>query len=337
MSRTRLALFAPFLVTTLVVAPAVVHADDFYKGKTLTIIVGFTPGGGYDFYARLLARFVPNYIPGHPTVIVQNEPGAGSLVAVRSLNVTQPKDGTVMVTFNPGLITQSVVQPEMVHLDFSKYAWVGIATPDFRVCYGYGPNGVSSWDDMMHRKEFILGGTGKGSGNYVNGATLREVFDAPVRQVLGFPGSAEMRLAIERGELDGDCGSVSSIPAEWLTNNTVHAFVRFTKDRPPEVPESAKFIEDFATTQEQKDLLEVLDAEDEVGRSFVMSGDVPADRLAILRQAFNDTMKDPALIAEAEKAQTPVHPVTGEQAGQIVARMLKVSPDILAKAKKMYE
>lgn len=337
MSRTRSALFAPLLMTTLVAAPALVHAEDFYKGKTLTVIVGFTPGGGYDFYARLLARFLPNYIPGHPTVIVQNEPGAGSLVAVRSLNVTQPKDGTVIVTFNPGLITQSVVQPEMVNLDFSKYAWVGIATPDFRVCYGYGPNGVSSWDDMMHRKEFILGGTGKGSGNYINGATLRDVFDAPIKQVLGFPGSAEMRLAIERGELDGDCGSVSSIPADWVANNTIHAFVRFTKDRPPEVPESAKFIEDFATTQAQKDLLGVVDAEDEVGRSFVMSGDVPADRLAILRQAFNDTMKDPALIAEAEKAQTPVHPVTGEEAGQIVARMLKVSPDIIAKAKKMYE
>lgn len=337
MSRIGSALFTPILVTTLVAAPALGHADDFYKGKTLTIIVGFTPGGGYDFYARLLARFMPNHIAGHPTTIVQNEPGAGSLVAVRSLNVTQPKDGTVMVTFNPGLITQSVVQPEMVNLDFSKYAWVGIATPDFRVCYGYGPNGVSSWDDMMHRKEFVLGGTGKGSGNYINGATLREVFGAPVKQVLGFPGSAEMRLAIERGELDGDCGSISSVPAEWLRDNTAHPFVRFTKERPPEVPESAKFIEDFATTQGQKDLLKVLDAEDEVGRSFVMSADVPADRLAILRQAFNDTMKDPALIAEAEKALTPVHPLTGEEADQTVANMVKVSPDIIAKAKKMYE
>ena len=231
MSRTRSALFAPFLAASLVAAPALVRADDFYKGKTLTIIVGFTPGGGYDSYARALARFIPDHIPGHPTVIVQNEPGAGSLVAVRSLNFTQPKDGTVMVTFNPGLITQSVVQPEMVNLDFRKYAWVGIATPDFRVCYGYGPNGVSSWDDMMHRKEFILGGTGKGSGNYINGATLREVFDAPVKQVLGFPGSAEMRLAIERGELDGDCGSLSSIPAEWLRDNMAHPFVRFTKER----------------------------------------------------------------------------------------------------------
>jgi tripartite-type tricarboxylate transporter receptor subunit TctC len=337
MSRTRLALVAPVLVTALATAPALVRADDFYKGKTINVIVGFTPGGGYDYYARLLARFVPDHIPGHPTVIVQNEPGAGSLVAVRSLLFTQPKDGTVMVIFNPGMITQSVVQPEMVNLDFRKYAWVGIATPDFRVCYGYGPKEPSSWDEMMHSKEFIMGGTGKGSGNYINGATLREVFGAPVKQVLGFPGSAEQRLAIERGELDGDCGSISSVPLEWLQTGKAHPFVRFTKERPPEVPESARFIEDFATTQDQKDLLKVLDAEDEVGRSFVMSGEVPADRIAILRQAFNETMKDPALVAEAEKAKSPVHPLTGEEAGQIVAKMLAVSPDIIAKAKKIYQ
>jgi tripartite-type tricarboxylate transporter receptor subunit TctC len=337
MSRTRSALVAPFLVASLVTAPALAQADDFYKGKTLTIIVGFTPGGGYDFYARALARFLPDHLPGHPTIIVQNEPGAGSLVAVRSLNFTQPKDGTVMVTFNPGLITQSIVQPEMVNLDFRKYAWIGIATPDFRVCYGYGPNGVSSWDDMMHRKEFNLGAVGKGAGNYINGATLREVFGAPVKQVLGYPGSAEQRLSIERGELDGDCGSLSSIPADWLANDTAHLFVRFTKERPPEMSENARFIDDFATTQDQRDLLDVLDSEDEVGRSFVMSADVPADRLAILRKAFDDTMKDPALLAETEKEQIPVHPLTGEEAGEIVTKMTTVSPAIIAEAKKIYE
>jgi tripartite-type tricarboxylate transporter receptor subunit TctC len=336
MSRMRSVLSAS-LVAAALIAPGLAHADDFYKGKTLTIIVGFTPGGGYDFYARALARFMPDHIPGHPTTIVQNEPGAGSLVAARSLNFTQPKDGTVMSTFNPGLITQSIIQPEMVNTDFRKYSWVGIATPDFRVCYGYGPKGPTSWDEMMHRQQFILGGTGKGSGNYVNGATLREVFGAPVKQVLGFPGSADMRLAIERGELDGDCGSMSSIPSDWLTNNTAHLFVRFTKEKPPEMSDNAKFIEDFTTTQDQRDLLDVLDAEDEVGRAFAMSGDVPADRLAILRKAFNDTMKDPGFIAETEKAQSPVHPLTGEEAAQIVSKITSVSGDIVAKAKKIYE
>lgn len=335
MSRTHSVLFALLLVTAFGAMPA--RADDFYKGKTLNIIVGYTTGGGYDVYGRLLARYIAEYIPGRPTVIVKNQPGAGSLAAVRSLNVTQPKDGTVMVIFNPGLIIQSMIQPEMVDVDFRKLAWVGIATPDFRVCFGYGDKGVKTWDDMMKRKEFIMGGTGKGSGNYVNGAILRLVFGAPVKQVLGFPGGAEKRIALERGEIDGDCADMSSIPADWLSDNKVHPFVRFTKEKEQEVPDSAPWIGDFATTQDQKDLLDVLNAQDEVGRSFVVSGDVPADRLAILRKAFNETMKDPAFLAEAEKARSPIQPFTGEEAGQIVAKILSASPAVVARAKEIYE
>jgi tripartite-type tricarboxylate transporter receptor subunit TctC len=313
------------------------RADDFYKGKTFTVVVGFSPGGGYDAYARGLARRIGAHIPGNPTVIVQNMPGAGSLTAVRSLDVSAPKDGTVMAIFNPGLVTQSILQPDKVNLDFRKFAWIGVATPDFRVCYGYGPKGVNSWDDLMHRKQFILGSTAKGSGNYINGATLRDVFHAPVKQILGFPGSAEQRLAIERGELDGDCGSFSSIPPEWIRDGQAHCFVRFTQQRPPEIPESAVFIGDFAKTEEQKQLLTVLDAADEIGRPFVMSAQVPAERVAIIRKAFDETMKDKAFLADTAKQQLPVNPLTGREAEQIVTRLAKVSPAVAAKAKAIYE
>src|SRR3984893_4657300 len=183
------------VMAALALAPQA-RADDFYKGKLFTIVVGFSPAGGYDNYARVLSRYIGNHIPGNPTVIVQNMPGAGSLTSVRYLNLTAPKDGTVMTIFNPGLVTQSIVQPDKVKLDFRKFSWIGVITPDVRVCYGYGPHGVKSWDDMMHRKEFVLGSTARGSGNYINGATLREVFHAPIKQILGFPGSAEQRLAI---------------------------------------------------------------------------------------------------------------------------------------------
>jgi tripartite-type tricarboxylate transporter receptor subunit TctC len=242
-----------------------------------------------------------------------------------------------MTVFNPGLITQSVVEPEKVNLDFRKVAWVGVVTSDFRVCYGFGPSGVKSWDDMMKRKEFILGSTAKGSGNYINGATLRHVFNAPVRQILGFPGSAEQRIAIERGELDGDCGSFSSIPADWVRDRKVHPFVRFTEKRAPENPESAVFINTFAKTDEQKQLLNVLNAADEVGRPFIMSKLVPAERVAILRKAFNDTMKDKTFLAEMEKQQLPVIPLVGQEAEAIVSKMTNVSPQIVAKAKQIYE
>jgi len=264
-------------------------------------------------------------------------PGAGSLTAVRYLDVTAPKDGTVMTIFNPGLVTQSIVQPEKVQLDFRKYGWIGVVTPDFRVCYGYGPRGVKSWDDMMSRQLFVLGSTARGSGNYINGATLREVFRAPIKQILGFPGSAEQRLAIERGELDGDCGSYSSIPPEWIRDGLAHPFVRFSERRPPEIPESAVFIGTFAKTEEQKQLLDVMNAADEVGRPFIMSKQVPADRVAIMRKAFNDTMADKEFIADMEKQQLPLNPLTGEEAETIIARMMNVPPAIVARARSLYE
>jgi tripartite-type tricarboxylate transporter receptor subunit TctC len=322
-------------LASMAAAPA--HADDFYKGKTFTIVAGFSPGGGFDLYARALARHLGKHIPGNPNIIVQNQPGAGSLTSVRSLDVLAPKDGTVMTIFNPGLVTQSIVIPDKVKLDFRKYAWIGIVSADYRVCYGFGPDGVKSWDDMMHRKEWVLGSTGKGAGNYINGATLRDVFHAPVKQVLGFPGSAEQRLAIERGELDGDCGSFNSIPVDWVKTGKVHPFVRFVEKKPADIPESAAYVGSFATSDEQKQLLNVLDAADEIGRPFIMSKQVPADRVAIVRKAFNDTMKDAAFIADMDKMQLPIAPLTGEEADAVVEKMLTAPPNILAAAKAIYE
>jgi tripartite-type tricarboxylate transporter receptor subunit TctC len=337
MERTRGVFVLQIVLAGLVTAPALARADDFYKGKTFTIVVGFSPGGGYDVNARGLARHLAAHIPGNPTIIVQNMPGAGSLTSVRYLDVTAPKDGTAMTIFNPGLVTQSIMQPEKVQLDFRKYGWIGVVTPDFRVCYGFGPNGVKSWDDMMHRKEFVLGSTARGSGNYINGATLREVFHAPIKQILGFPGSAEQRLAIERGELDGDCGSYSSIPIDWIRDGSAHPFVRFTEQRPSEIPAGAVYIGTFAKTEEQKQILDALDASDEVGRPFIMSKQVPADRVAIIRKAFNETMKDKDFLAEMEKQQLPVNPMTGEEAEAIVGKMMDAPPAIVAKAKAIYE
>ena len=319
-------------------AQAQAQAQDFYKGKTFTIVVGFSPAGGFDNYARVLARYIGNHIPGKPTVIVQNMPGAGSLTSVRYLDLTAPKDGTVMTIFNPGLVTQSLVQPDRVNLDFRKFSWVGVVTPDFRVCYGYGPKGITSWDQLMHSgRKFIIGSTGKGSGNYINGATLRIVFHAPVKQVLGFPGSAEQRLAIEQGELDGDCGSYSSIPVDWIKKGLVHSFVRFIEKQPPEIPASAAYVGTFATSDQQRQLLHVLDGGDEVGRPFIMSKQVPADRLAIVRKAFDDTMKDPAFLADMAKEQLPVHPMTGEEAEKIIGGLMSVPANIVALAKPIYE
>ena len=319
------------------VAPGRAQSETFYAGKTITIIVGFSAGGGYDAYDRGLARHMSKYIPGNPTVIVQNMPGAGSLTAVRSLDLTQPKDGTVMLTFNPGLITHSVVEPGTVRLNFRNFAWVGIFTPDFRVCFSYGANGVRTWADLLAQQQFVLGTTAKGDGAYINAAMLREIFGAPVKQILGFPGSAERRISIERGELDGDCGTFSSIPADWLERRLANPFVRFTRERLPEMPESAIFINDLARTTEQSELLDFLNTENEIGRVVIMSGKVPADRVAILREAFDRTMKDPDFLADMQRQKLPVNPKSGIEAQRIIERFTSVSPEIVARAKKLFE
>lgn len=324
------------LVAGAAIAAQPAGAEDFYKGKTVTVLVGFTPGGGFDRNARTMAVHLSKHIPGNPTVVTQNMPGAGSLTSVRALEATMPKDGTVLNVFNPGFITRSIVDPA-VKVDFRKYTWVGVISADFRICYGYGPNGVKSWDEMFKRTQFIMGSTAKGAGNYINGATLRVVFKAPIKQIVGFPGSAEQRIAIERGELDGDCGSFHSISPAWVRDNKIHPFVRFTEHRLPEIPESAVFVNKFAKTDEQRQLLDFLNAADEVGRPVIMSGQVPKDRVAIIRRAFDATMKDPAFLADMAKQQLPATPVTGEQAEHEVAKMTEAPPNIVAEAKKVFE
>src|SRR5918997_206659 len=156
-------------------APAQSPAS-FYEGKTVNVVVGFSPGGGYDRYARLLARHLGKHIPGKPSAVVQNMPGAGSLVAVRHLDTTAPKDGTVIVVFNPGLIMESLTEPEKVKLNFSDLAWIGSISRDMRVCYAWHATGLKTWDDIVKRDEFIIGGTAPGSSSYNNSATLKNVF-----------------------------------------------------------------------------------------------------------------------------------------------------------------
>jgi tripartite-type tricarboxylate transporter receptor subunit TctC len=264
-------------------------------------------------------------------------PGAGSLVAVRALNATQPKDGTVLATFNSGLLPQSVVQPETTNVDFRRYAWIGNVAPITGVCYGFGPKGVASWADLMNSKSFILGATGKGTVAYLNAATLRIAYGARIKQIVGFPGSADLRLALERGELDGDCGDYSSIPPEWLAEKKAHPFVRFTRQKSPEMSDSIQFVGDFAKTQEQNDLIDVLTAAGELGRPFIMSRDVPASRVEIMRKSFDATMKDPAFLAEMKKSQLLVAPLTGEESERPFAKITTVSPAIISKAREVFE
>src|SRR5882757_7758874 len=204
--------FAALSFTALSSAHHAAAQDSFYRGKTVTIVVGYSAGGGYDQYARLVARHLGRHIPGNPNVIVQNMPGAASMTSVRHLDANAAKDGTAITTFDPGLVLETIAAPETYKVRFSDFQWVGTLLRDIRICYASTASGVRTWDAMMKRKEFLIGNTARGSNAYVNGAILRKVFVAPVRQISGYPGSNEQRLALERGELEGNCGSWTAIP-----------------------------------------------------------------------------------------------------------------------------
>lgn len=325
------------VIATSAAAPASAQTPaEFYKGKNVTVLVGFSPGGGYDQYARMLIRYMGKHVPGAPDMIVQNLPGAGSLNAVRQLDATQAKDGTVIGTFNPGLITESLTDPARTKFNFTEVAWIGSITRDFRVCYVSPKMGIKNWNDFVAHKEIIFGATGKGTGNYVNGAILRNLFGVNLKQVLGFPGSAEQRLAFERGEVDGDCGSWSSIPVEYMRDKKITPIVTFSPIEHPEL-KGVPYLGTFAKTDEQKQVLDVLSAAGELGRPYIMSKAVPAARVEAMRKAFDETMKDASFLAEAQKINLPVDPILGDDATKIIAKIYASSPAIVAKAKEVIE
>jgi tripartite-type tricarboxylate transporter receptor subunit TctC len=316
---------------------AVAAADDFFKGKTVTLVVGYSAGGGYDQYARALARHLGGAIPGNPSVLVQNLPGAASLTAVRYLDANAPRDGTTITMFDPGLITESFASPDLFKLKLSDYQWIGTMLRDVRICYAWAATGIKTWDDMMRRKEFLIGATAKGSNAYVNGAILRKVFNAPVRQIAGYPGSNEQRLALERGELEGNCGSWSAMPQDWLLHDKISPLVRFSPKRPADMPPSVPFISDLATTAEQKDLLAVLNAAAELGRPFIVAKTVPPERVNVLRAAFRAALDDEAFRAEAQAQSLPLDPVPGEEAAAIINKIYSAPPELARKVKDVLE
>jgi tripartite-type tricarboxylate transporter receptor subunit TctC len=308
--------------------------DEFYRGKTVTIVVGSAVGGAYDQYGRALSRHIGRHIPGNPTVVAQNMPGAGSLTSVRHLDVSAPRDGTVMVSFNPSLIMQSIVAAESVNMNFTDLAWIGTATHEFRVCYAWHASGIKSWDDLVKAREYVVGVTGVGTGAYVNGAVLRNLFGIKVRQIMGYPGSAQQRVAIERGELDGGCSEWNAIPEHWIRDGRISPLVRWLRETPDGFPEGVPFVGDLARTDDVRQVITMLTAPSELGNPFVASKQVPGERLKVLREAFTATMNDREFLAEAERQKMPIEPMTGDQAAAICEELYRsVKPELVALAR----
>lgn len=315
--------------------PALAPADDFYTGKTLTIMVGFPPGGGFDANARLLARYIGRHIPGNPAVIVMNAPGAGSLTAVLRLDVNLPTDGTVINIFNFGLIGNSLLRPSEIKVDFRNYAWIGSLSEDVTTCYVWHDGGPKSVAEMKAMGHWKFGAAGSGTSDDINTKILQHIFGVDLAEIFGYNGSADLRLAIERGELDGDCGTWSSIPEDWLTNPKFHPLSRTSPRVPEGMAPDVPYVVDIAPSDEARTLIRFLVADGEIGRPFVVSHAVPADRVRILREAFTRAVTDPDFIAEAKSLRLPVSPKTGAEAEKIVESLYAAPPEIVDGARKI--
>jgi tripartite-type tricarboxylate transporter receptor subunit TctC len=317
------------------------HADDvadFYKGKTFQFVVGYPPSGGYDAYSRLLVRFIGKHIPGQPTVILQNMPGASSLKSVQYMEAVAPKDGTTVGMFNRGLMPQSKMKPQEVSVDFTKLTWIGSMNSDIAVCTVWGAKGVSSIE-QLRKNQIIVGDTSKNSGGYIYASILHSLAPDNTRTILGYATSGDVWLAMEKGEVDANCNvwsSMKSQRAEWFRDKKAAILVQFSRVKHPDLPD-VPLVFDIATNSDQKTALDFLTASEAIARPLAGPPGMHAERTKALRAAFDATMKDPEFLATAEKAQMELNPVNGEDAAKIARDIAGTPREAVELAKKMID
>ncbi len=314
----------------------------FYKGRQITVIVGSSPGGGYDIYARLMARHIGKYIPGNPTVVVTNMPGAGSNTAVAHLYNVAPKDGTYIAApqnnaIMDALFDASLGNARRLRHDASKLIQIGSATTDHYVCIARGDAPVKSFKEAL-TKEWLIGASQPGTSTRDYPAMLNNTTGAKIRQVSGYPGTREITLAIEKNEVHGLCGfSWSSLNAQkpdWVKSGFIRVIVQEHDKGNPDVNKmGVPLAVDFATSPENRKIMELIYSSETFGRPYLVAPDVPADRVAALRKAFMEAMKDGELLAEAQKIGLAIDPISGADLQDLAAKIFTTPADFVEKTK----
>jgi tripartite-type tricarboxylate transporter receptor subunit TctC len=310
------------------------RAEEFYRGKTLTIVVGSGAGGGFDTTARLVSRHIARHIPGTPTVIVQNMPGGGGLVAANYIFSAAPKDGTVIGLFHEAQVMSQLTDSEGADFDLRQFNWLGSSYVDPNVCIVRADAPVTSFKDMIgSAKAIAVGGTGPGSNTYDAPRVLAAATGAHLKAVAGYPTTNDVRIGVERGELQGMClgwESVRSASGEWLDNKYAQVFVQNGTKRHKDLPNVPLALE-FATSEESKILLRLVDAPGAMSKPFSMPPGVDDTRVQVMRTALMSTYKDPAFLAEAEMMRLDFQPKTAAEIEEILNEVLATPPDIAAK------
>jgi tripartite-type tricarboxylate transporter receptor subunit TctC len=331
---------AACLVASLAPAPARAQDDvaKFYAGRNVDLYIGSTAGGGYDSYARLVARHLGAHIPGHPTVVPINMPGAGSNKLAYFLSSVAPKDGTAFGALMPGAITEPLIGDKPVKDDPRKFNYVGSANNELNICIVRADAPVKTFEETFtHEVRIAASASGGSTRDYP--AVLDNILGTKFRLVMGYPGSREMMLALEQGEVQGMCGIALSSFAEaepdWIPSGKMVVLAQEAiKGDPGLTAKGVPRTLDFAKTSEQKQLLELLYSELQFGRPYVLPPGVPADRVAALRQAFAATMQDPALRADAKRVRLTIDPVSGDDVQALVAKMYATPKPIVDRLKQ---
>ena len=319
-------------------ALAQMTASAFYKGKSLTIVTSTGAGGGYDLVARLIARHLPKAVPGIAGIVVQNMPGGGNLRAANYMFEIAPKDGTVIGVVENAIPLKHVLEPTNVRFDVTKFNWIGSTGGHNEVIMAMGSAGIGSVEDLKTR-EVVLGGTGPGSSIVVYPAAMNSVLSTRFKIVTGYTSSSEIYLAMDRGEVVARSGTVPSINIwhpGWVAQGKIKVLAQVGLKRDPQMPD-IPLISELADTPEQRDVLSLISSPAALGQPYYAPPGVPAERIAILRAAFMDTLRDPDLLAEAAKIQAEIEPMSGELLTQIILSVIGASSNIVEKARAAIE
>ena len=330
---TRL-LIALFIVFASLPARAQDDVAAFYKGKVVRLIVGIGVGSGYDINARLLARYLPKYIPGNPSVIVQNQPGAGSLSMTNQLFAAGPFDGTAIGASFNGLPTTPLLQPIGARFEAVKLNWVGSTNRETQAMYVWHASPIETLGDLT-TKEMIVGAQAPGSTQYDYPKLAEKLFGWKMKVITGYEATPKIHLAMERGEVHGTWANWSTLKAiseQWIKDKKIRILAQWALRKHPELPD-VPLILDQAKTEEQKQSLDLALARLEFGRPFFMPPNVPPERVSAIRRAFDATMKDKEFLEEADKLKIEIDPLSGEQVAALIVQIYKTPAETVARVR----
>ena len=331
--------FVPLFVLGLL-GPAQAQDDiaAFYRGKQVRLVVGTAPGGGYDLFARIVARHIAAHIPGQPTVIVQNQPAAGGLVMTNQLYALGPKDGTVIGVPINGIPTAPLLQ-QGAQFDATKLIWVGSTNREPYVAFVWHTAPVQSLAELRS-KDLVVGATAPGTTMADFPLVVNDVLGLKFKVVRGYEGTPQINHAIERGEIQGQGGigwaAVKAQVPQWIAEKKINVIAQYGLKRHPDLADVPSMLE-LAANEPDRQALAMLFARAEYGRPYFLPPDVPAERVEALRRAFDATMKEPAFVADAARLQLDIDPMTGEEVQALVAQLARTPPAIVSRVRTALE